>query len=161
MELYPDAKVICTVRDPEAWAKSMNALGKTVLMPFIRVLLFPLPGMQHFPDFIEGAQRQWLTVFGKQEEHDATKTYHAHIENLKRIVPKDRLFFFDVRDGWEPLCKALGKEVPEGIPFPRINDSESIAKQGKKMLNKALLRWAMILGTLALVVSALVYMRRQ
>lgn len=161
LELYPNAKVICTVRDPEAWAKSMETLGKTVAMSFLRFILFPISAMRYFPDFIDGATHQWQSVFGKEEDGKFMVTcYHAHIENLKRIVPKDRLFFFDVRDGWEPLCKALGKDVPEGIPFPRINDSETIARRGQEMIVKGLVRWAIMFGTLALAVLAFVFMRR-
>ncbi len=34
---------------------------------------------------------------------------------------------FNVRDGWEPLCKFLGKDVPKDAegkpkPFPQVND---------------------------------------
>ncbi|MCJ1358916.1 MAG: hypothetical protein MMC33_008916 [Icmadophila ericetorum] len=31
LELYPDAKVICTVRDPDAWAKSIDTLTDQTL----------------------------------------------------------------------------------------------------------------------------------
>jgi hypothetical protein len=30
---------------------------------------------------------------------------------------------FEPKEGWEPLCKFLGKPVPDQ-PFPHINDSE-------------------------------------
>ena len=35
-------------------------------------------------------------------------------------VPKERLLVWDVRDGWEPLCKFLNKPVPKK-PFPELN----------------------------------------
>jgi len=158
LELYPDAKVVCTVRDPEAWAKSVETLKSTVMMSFLRFALFPLPGMRHFPDFIDGLIRQWQALFG--DDGDMTKAYHSHIEHLKRVVPKEQLFFFDVKEGWEPLCKALGKDVPKDIPFPRINDSEAISRLGQKMITKGLARWAMIFGTLTLAVFAFFIMNR-
>jgi hypothetical protein len=34
------------------------------------------------------------------------------------------LLEFNSQDGWEPLCKYLGKEVPEE-PYPHINDADS------------------------------------
>jgi hypothetical protein len=158
LELYPDAKVICTVRDPEAWAKSMGALKSTVMMSFLRFILFPVQGMRHFPDFIDGVVHQWEAIFGKEE--DITKCYYAHIENIKRIVPRDRLLFFDVKEGWEPLCKALGKDVPEGIPFPRINDSDAIARRGKEVIIKGLVRWLIVFCTLALASIAFVILKQ-
>ncbi|MGH2346345.1 MAG: sulfotransferase [Chloroflexota bacterium] len=30
---------------------------------------------------------------------------------------------FDVKQGWEPLCRFLGAPVPDK-PFPRLNDTE-------------------------------------
>ena len=43
-------------------------------------------------------------------------------------MPKERLLEWHPRDGWEPLCRHLGVEVPEdvkGKPFPRINDPQT------------------------------------
>lgn len=34
---------------------------------------------------------------------------------------------FDVREGWEPLCKFLDLPVPD-VPFPRINDAAQVAE---------------------------------
>ena len=39
-------------------------------------------------------------------------------------MPADRLLVFRVQDGWEPLCKFLGREVPPGIPFPHLNEGK-------------------------------------
>jgi len=35
-------------------------------------------------------------------------------------APKDKLLIYSVKDGWEPLCKFLGKPVPSW-PFPHKN----------------------------------------
>ena len=35
----------------------------------------------------------------------------------------DRLLVYEIREGWEPLCAFLGVPVPEGKPFPRLNDA--------------------------------------
>ena len=44
-------------------------------------------------------------------------------EQVMTTVPKDKLLVFDIKEGWEPLCKFLNKEVPNK-PFPRSNDSK-------------------------------------
>ena len=43
--------------------------------------------------------------------------YQEHNERVKNIVPKDRLLVWNVKDGWEPLCTFLGKDVPDK-PIP-------------------------------------------
>jgi hypothetical protein len=35
--------------------------------------------------------------------------------------PAERLLVYEVREGWEPLCRFLGVDVPDAL-FPRLND---------------------------------------
>ena len=144
MALYPDAKVICTVRDPVSWEKSMNHVMHYTFMWFLRGVLFPLPGMRHFIDYLTLLSVQWKRLY--DEDVPTRKTYYRHIEWLKEVVPEHRLVFYDVKDGWEPLCKALGKEVPKDIPFPHINDGDAIEKIAKLHIRRGLTRWAFILA---------------
>ncbi|PNH07661.1 Serine/threonine-protein kinase DCLK1 [Tetrabaena socialis] len=51
------------------------------------------------------------------------KVYEAHIAEVRRTVPPDQLLEYRVQDGWAPLCAFLGKPVPEGKPFPHVNDT--------------------------------------
>jgi Sulfotransferase domain len=38
-------------------------------------------------------------------------------------VPEDRLIVWELGvDGWEPICEALGLDVPDK-PFPRLHDT--------------------------------------
>lgn len=56
--------------------------------------------------------------------------YEAQIRRVKEIVPEDRLLIWNVADGWEPVCKFLGKPVPS-VPIPHDNktgDTEFIRK---------------------------------
>ena len=53
-------------------------------------------------------------------EH-AISVYERHNEEVKRSVPEEKLLVYEVKEGWEPLCRFLGKEVPDE-PFPRVND---------------------------------------
>lgn len=65
---------------------------------------------------------------------------------LERTVPKDKLMYFDVRDGWGPLCKALNVDVPIGVEFPEINDGKAIEEFAKKQVQRGLRKWAMLVG---------------
>jgi len=49
------------------------------------------------------------------------ESYLNHIENVKQKVPADRLLIWNVKDGWEPLCKFLEKPIPDmRIPHDNI-----------------------------------------
>lgn len=65
----------------------------------------------------------------------------AHNKKIKRVVPKDQLLVMRIEDGWEPLCKFLGKPVPNE-PFPRENDSAAADKVAAGVIGKLLLMWA-------------------
>jgi hypothetical protein len=58
----------------------------------------------------------------------AKQRYKEHYEHVRRFVPKERLLEFKNEDGWEPLCKFLGHDVPAD-EYPRVNDSESHVRQ--------------------------------
>ena len=44
-----------------------------------------------------------------------------------QTVPSENLLVFEPKEGWEPLCKFLGKPVPDQ-PFPHVNDTASFNK---------------------------------
>ena len=44
---------------------------------------------------------------------------------VQKNIPADQLLVFRVTDGWEPLCKFLGHEVP-AEPFPNVNDTKQV-----------------------------------
>ena len=45
------------------------------------------------------------------------------------------LLIFNVKEGWEPLCKFLNKDVPKALDFPRGNTTKD-----KQAMFKAVLR---------------------
>ncbi|KAK2596213.1 hypothetical protein QQS21_006361 [Conoideocrella luteorostrata] len=144
VKLYPDAKIICTTRDVDSWAKSMDAVAKAASQWYLRILLLPLPSLRYFPSYCNDMAKVWYTLYGKDEPTE--NTYHRHMEWLRDVVPKERLVFVSVQDGWEPLCKALDLPVPD-IPFPRINDSKAIDNFAARQVKRALLRWALMVGS--------------
>lgn len=52
------------------------------------------------------------------------QSYINHYTSIRSKVPPSRLLEFESKDGWEPLCKFLGKPVPEDLPYPRVNDAK-------------------------------------
>ena len=120
MAVYPDAKVILSVRDPERW---YNSAYNTIyaLTKIENVQRVPVVG-QHVA-FINDLI--WGGVFnGRFEERDeAILIFNEHIESVKATVPPENLLVFSVKEGWEPLCAFLDVAVPER-PFPHVNDRQ-------------------------------------
>ena len=98
--------------------------------------------MRFFPTYVALLRKQWVTLYGRPEP---ASRYHwdKHIEYLKRVVPAEKLVFYDVREGWEPLCRALGEDVP-AEEFPRVNDSRAIDELARRMVVRGLGRWAVV-----------------
>jgi hypothetical protein len=54
------------------------------------------------------------------DENAARTAYEGHNAEVRSSVPSGRLVEWQPGDGWEPLCRALGVEVPDA-PFPHVN----------------------------------------
>jgi len=116
MARYPRAKVVLTVRDPQAWYASAAAtIGE------------PVEGWE--PRTAGDRMRRlvvWQGVFDGRfrDRAYAVARFEAHAAEVRRRVPPDRLLEYEVRQGWEPLCRFLGVAVPDE-PFPHLNTTES------------------------------------
>lgn len=130
LELYPDAKVLLSVRDPDAWARSMDETIKGLFYNDVLIAHLSAARCTVDPDwraFMELMEEMWFSsglMRGPDTSNEWMSTamtrYHAKVA---RTVPADRLLVWSPADGWEPLCSFLELPVPEA-PFPRINDSQ-------------------------------------
>jgi len=119
---FPNVKVVLTQREPTSWMKSMEASIYTILSwriwPFL-CWLDPT-SMGAFHDTLQLGVQDWTSP-APWNDRPALEAYMPkHVEYIRSIVPKENLLEFHPRDGWEPLCKFIGKEVPEGA-FPYVN----------------------------------------
>ncbi|MPZ98720.1 MAG: sulfotransferase family protein [Dehalococcoidia bacterium] len=120
---YPQSKVILTVRDPEAWHRSV-----------MKTIYASSADRRASDDPEQAAQAQWAFeviwdhVFdGRIEDRDhAITIFEAHVQRVIQTVPPERLLVFDAAQGWGPLCDFLGVPTP-GAPYPRTNTSEEWA----------------------------------
>jgi hypothetical protein len=60
------------------------------------------------------------------------EAFERHTQQVKESLPPEKLLVFDVKEGWEPLCRFLGVAVPDK-PFPRLNDTESFRARVSEM----------------------------
>lgn len=70
-------------------------------------------------------------------EHGTTTAmdwYKGWIEEVRGLVPEERLLVMNVKEGWDPLCRFLGEEIPP-YPFPRKNDTATFQKNTDDLLS--------------------------
>lgn len=138
MEVFPDAKVILTIREPESWYKSVR---ETIYQLGINRNSFPenvlalmTQSNSKFSTMMNNLARQKNNRFNNglydaiSEGKEASMVYfNDWVKDVKTTVPKEKLLVFSVKEGWEPLCKFLNVPVPNQ-PFPNINDSKEMKK---------------------------------
>ncbi len=133
MDVYPDAKVLLSVRDGDAWVRSMRETvwgifhGDSVIhhTSSARAVLDPI--WRRYTDLM--VRMTWARDTGVLAGE--TFTDEGLIAVMRRwndtviaTVPAERLLVWDPRDGWEPLCEFLEVDVP-AEPLPRLNDTQS------------------------------------
>jgi hypothetical protein len=144
-EAYPEAKVILSVRDPEAWYTSVSETIYPLnhAMPeWIAFFVRPLHTLKYMI-----IRTVWQGVFDGRfpDKAHAIDVFNRHIEDVKATIPPERLLIHRASDGWQPLCEFLGKPIPD-TPYPRVNEARDL----KRMV--VVFRWVNRLPWIALVV---------
>lgn len=168
MKVYPDAKVLLTVRDPEKWYESaQSTIFHTATMtrsPFTRLLLGLFrPRMLQTVRMINTLI--WEGTFGGNfaDKQYAIELFNRHIEEVKKYVPPEQLLVYNVKKGWEPLCAFLGVEVPKDKPFPRLNDRDSFLARRENWQHTAarIRRGALITAAVIAILSFILFRLRK
>jgi hypothetical protein len=117
-EAYPEAKVVLTVRDPEAWFTSTQAT------------IFGMPYDEAGGPFPRMASKVIGRLFDHRLNDKARviEVFERHNETVKRVIPPERLLVYEVSQGWGPLCAFLGVEAPAG-PMPKVNSTEEFHQE--------------------------------
>ena len=128
LDAYPDAKVLLSVRDPERWEPSFRetivdmCFGDSLIHLMASARARIDPKWQRYLAFVD--RMFWSeqgTFPNGHEPADLIEGFTAHNEQVKQVVPAERLLVWEVTDGWEPLCEFLGVPVPSQ-PMPHAND---------------------------------------
>jgi hypothetical protein len=129
MDVYPEAKVLLSVREDESWERSMRETvwavrnGESLIRLLSSAQGLVNPQWKGFLNMVDGLLWQGKGTFasGHSESQQLIDTMKRHNEEVRRTVPADRLLVWSVKEGWGPLCEFLELPVPEE-PFPHIND---------------------------------------
>ncbi len=163
MELYPDAKIIVTTRDEKKWWESMAPIvQRSDKTAYTNLLFFWVPGLRHWAEYVD------LNRYGRYGElyyidgslQPGPYSYPRHYEYLARVVPKEKLHYYDIKSGWGPLCEILQLPIPD-VEFPFENDAAVIQSAFTKAAYLGMALWACAFtGVTALTVGA-IYMARR
>jgi hypothetical protein len=155
MEAFPDAKVILSTRDPGSWYASMAETIVPMYKRFPNRLVLPwLPIVSAPRRVMDGTSAQVEIIDRFEEREHVLARYEAHVAEVERAVPAERLLVFEAKQGWAPLCEFLGVPVPSG-PFPRVNDT---AEFKRRVTAATIVSWVLLLLPIALVLSVLAWM---
>jgi len=147
LQEYPNAKVILTVRDEEEWLESVErakahmdhdlpGVPLTAGSLLRRVEKFLVPS---YHKFCEVLRFSWSSSLGMLDTrlnrccvlNNFRKHNHYVQAMLSQRCTQDgqpQLLVYDVREGWEPLCKFLKQDVPD-VEFPSVMNVPYFGKE--------------------------------
>jgi hypothetical protein len=148
MDMYPDAKIVLNGRSsPEDWAKSAKDSFQ-----FVFSWRFRLTGLLWASDRLwkdlNNEAEVWLDEKFGPEVFFSKERYNAYYDYVRREARKRgrEVLEFKAEDGWVPLCRFLGKEVPKDREFPRLNEKKAFEMVKTVLVIRGLLAWAALGG---------------
>jgi sulfotransferase family protein len=133
MEAFPDAKVLLSLRDGDAWERSMRSTiwdvlwGDSLMNDMSDARCRIDPGWKAYMDLM---RQMWGTmeITADSPPGSLATAIDRYNEEVIATVPSDRLLVWSVAEGWEPLCEFLEIPIPDA-PFPRLNESAQFAER--------------------------------
>jgi hypothetical protein len=110
---FPDALILLSTRSAESWWQSAS---QTIFPISAKAAGTPWHAM-----WMDLARNRFTTRLDDRES--AIAAYERHNADVRARAPKSRLLEWTVKDGWGPLCRALGVPLPDE-PFPHANSTE-------------------------------------
>eukprot|EP00750_Incisomonas_marina_P027922 INCI628.2.p1 GENE.INCI628.2~~INCI628.2.p1 ORF type:complete len:389 (-),score=63.43 INCI628.2:411-1490(-) len=148
-ELNPNAKVLLTTHhsgDKNQWIASFAdtwlAFGPIAGWPFSFFLpdvvswgdaIFPSVGCGVWRKWWRPIWAPWINLsYGNLTDFDTcAQGYDDFNQRVRDTIPADRLLEFNVRQGWDPLCRFFEiaeQDCPssQGVEFPRVNSRDDM-----------------------------------
>ncbi|KAK4553047.1 hypothetical protein LTR86_009971 [Recurvomyces mirabilis] len=153
---YPDAKVLMTIRDVDAWHSSImrtsyrgtfnvgSLIGHNIACLTLSPARWLRPlAVQFFDGYFQGD-------FPKSGKHK----FDEHYIMVRSLVPSNQLLEFNVKEGWGPICRFLDRREPKES-FPFGNTTEGSRHVRKIVLKRELTRALALLVAPVAVISIL------
>ncbi len=142
VKLNPDIKVIHTRRDFDSWYHSVKETvyrgkPKTIkdVTSLVKNMLFSKDYRKVAPVFMFNDKLIWRGQFESrfEDKEFMRAKYQSHEALVTSSIKAENLLWYDVKEGWAPLCQFLGKTVPE-IDFPKANERKEFNRKMDKLL---------------------------
>mgnify|MGYP000029138826 FL=1 len=134
LQVFPDAKVVLTRRDPEQWYSSVmhtiwlsSEQGRMDLADAELVGRVESEGHDRIKMVYEVI---WEGVFNlrMEDKKHVMHCFDRHNQSVINSVPKEQLLVIEPGDGWSPLCEFLEVDIPD-VDYPRINSKDDFQKR--------------------------------
>ncbi|KAL9639079.1 MAG: hypothetical protein Q9204_001253 [Flavoplaca sp. TL-2023a] len=156
MIAYPNAKVILTTRPVDVWLKSLFKIHAITDWKSMQLLAKLDPDIAKYLSLLRIAITSWSSGNWRSPTELATG-FHRHNDHIRSLVQTRGAQFLEFRseDGWAPLCKFLGKPVPNE-PYPYINAGDGLERYHYKFVAATAVmmvgRWMIKMGSVAGVI---------
>jgi hypothetical protein len=109
-DAFPEALVLLSVRDADAWWRSANGT------------IFPATERAPSDEWREMINGMFASRFTSaiRDREASIAAFERHNAQVRARVPAHRLLEWRASDGWAPLCARLGLPIP-AEPFPHAN----------------------------------------
>lgn len=90
-----------------------------------------------------------------QQKQRSIASYEKHNQHIRDTIPSSHLLEYNVREGWEPLCRFLEIEncpSDQGIPFPKTNSARAVQIQSFSAFLGPLILSVFVVFTLFMIV---------
>jgi len=128
-ERHPEAKVLLSVRDPDAWEHSYRETiwnftrGDSLIRHLSDARREIDPRWRRYLELVDRMLWSDRSPFGDGDTPEQMASQmQAHNDAVRAAVAPERLLVWKVTEGWEPLCEFLEVPVPEE-PLPHANDA--------------------------------------
>lgn len=112
-QAYPEALIVLSVRDPEAWWRSANDTIFSVVQNSTNE-----PWRDMVTDLFASRFTRSL-----DDRSVCIEAFERHNAEVREGISDGRLLEWQPSDGWGPLCRALDLPIPD-MPFPHANTTK-------------------------------------
>ncbi|KXT12564.1 hypothetical protein AC579_2093 [Pseudocercospora musae] len=150
--------------DPDKWLESIQRSYHAVIeSPIFKMATVVNVPLSILGELFELVLRDW-TGGDWRNRAKLRQACEAHNDRIRALVPTERLLEWEPRDGWEPICEFLNKNVPEKA-FPHSNKGDDVSRGLLLAARVRIAKWAFSrtavpLGLIGMAAGALVVLMR-
>lgn len=127
----------------------MITVGPLIPHDVFFFVLYPIRSLRLQCVIVRKMWEKWIATYGRIGPR-------LHSQHNARVISENKqhdLLVFNVKEGWDPLCKFLGVDVPRDVPFPNVNDTNQI----KHFLMAAKIMGGCIWAFISVLVAVAIY----